>query len=310
MKKLITVTVPVYNEKLNVYPLYERVTDVFKGLSEYEYEIVFFDDGSTDGSREEIEALSCEDSHVKAVFYYKNFGYSKNIFYSMQQAKGDCAVLLHADMQNPPELIPALIKEWEDGAKIVQGVKIRSRENRVMFFLRTVFYFLMNKIFGVPIKRHVTDFGLFDRFFLDILKNIKTNSAFFRGLIAEYGTEIKYIEYTQDRRKAEKTKFDISKYYDFAIEGVVASSSCLPRRIIAFCGILLLALIGETVAFFVKNAGEMTPAQIENSLVLRVLLLTAFCIVVLLCFIFEYIIGLIKRSGEKPCVVEEKRINY
>lgn len=310
MKKLITVTVPVYNEKLNIHPLYERVTDVFSGLSNYEYEIVFFDDGSTDGSREEIEVLSREDPRVKAVFYYKNFGYSKNIFYSMQQAKGDCAILLHADMQNPPELIPEFIKRWEAGAKIVQGVKTRSRENRFVFFLRTVFYFLMIKLFGVQIKKHVTDFGLFDRTFLDVLMDIKTNTVFFRGLITEYGTDIEYIEYTQDRRRAEKTKFNISKYYDFAIEGIVTFSRCLPRRIIALCGVLLLILIGETITFFIKNAGEMSPAQIENSVILRVILFAVLCIAVLLCFIFEYIIGLITKSGGKPYVVEEKRINY
>lgn len=309
MKKKITVAVPVYNEKLNIHPLYERVTAVFRNLPDYDYEIVFFDDGSTDGSREEIESLSREDPRVKAVFYYKNFGYSKTIFYSMQQAKGDCAVMLHADLQNPPELIPAFIQKWEAGAKIVQGVKTRSKENRLMFFLRTVFYFLMDKVFGVHIKKHVTEFGLFDRSFLDLLKDIKTNSVFFRGLIAEYGTDIEYIEYTQDKRGAEQTKFNISKYYDFAIEGIVASSKCLPRRIIALCGILLLVLIGETIAFFIRNAGEMTPAQIENAVILRVILLAALCITVLLCFIFEYIIGLISRSGEKPFVVEEKRIN-
>lgn len=310
MKKRITVAVPVYNEKLNIHPLYERVTDVFRDLPDYDYEIVFFDDGSTDGSREEIENLCQEDSRVKAVFYYKNIGYSKTIFYALQQAKGDSAVLLHADMQNPPELIPEFIKKWEAGAKIVQGVKTRSKENRFVFFLRTVYYFLMDKIFGVHIKKHVTDFGLFDRSFLDILKGIKTNSVFLRGLIAEYGTDIEYIEYTQDRRRAEKTKFNISKYYDFAIEGIVASSRCLPRRIIALCGVLLLVLIGETIVFFIKDAEALTPAQIENSVILRVILLAALCIAVFLCIILEYIIGLIARSGEKPFVVEEKRINY
>ena len=310
MKKRITVAVPVYNEKLNIHPLYERVTDVFRDLPDYDYEIVFFDDGSTDGSREEIENLCQEDSRVKAVFYYKNIGYSKTIFYALQQAKGDSAVLLHADMQNPPELIPEFIKKWEAGAKIVQGVKTRSEENRFVFFLRTVYYFLMDKIFGVHIKKHVTDFGLFDRSFLDILKRIKTNSVFLRGLIAEYGTDLEYIEYTQDRRRAEKTKFNISKYYDFAIEGIVASSRCLPRRIIALCGVLLLVLIGETIVFFIKDAEALTPAQIENSVILRVILLAALCIAVFLCIILEYIIGLIARSGEKPFVVEEKRINY
>ena len=143
MKKLITVAVPVYNELLNIQPLYMRTSAVCETLSAYDYEIVFFDDGSTDGTRKEIEALCAADTHVKAVFYSRNFGYSKNIFYAMQQAKGDCAIILHADLQNPPELIPAFIEKWETGAQIVQGVKTKSKENGLMFFLRTVYYWLL-----------------------------------------------------------------------------------------------------------------------------------------------------------------------
>ena len=154
MKKLITVAVPVYNELLNIQPLYMRTSAVCETLSAYDYEIVFFDDGSTDGTRKEIEALCAADTHVKAVFYSRNFGYSKNIFYAMQQAKGDCAIILHADLQNPPELIPAFIEKWETGAQIVQGVKTKSKENGLMFFLRTVYYWLMRVVFGVKLKPH------------------------------------------------------------------------------------------------------------------------------------------------------------
>lgn len=310
MKKLITVAVPVYNEQTNIQPLYSRTTAVFEGLSVYDYEIVFFDDGSTDGTRKEIEALCAADSHVKAVFYSRNFGYSKNIFYAMQQAKGDCAILLHADLQNPPEMIPAFLEKWEAGARIVQGVKTKSRENKLMFFLRTVYYWLMRVVFGVKLKPHATEFELFDRSFLEILRRVKSNVAFLRGLVLEYGSKIEYIEYTQDRRTKEKTKFNVSKYYDFAMEGIVASSRCLPRRIMALCGVLLLVLAGETIAFFAKHAAELSAVETENAIILRAVLCGVLCVGILIAFVLEFLIGVLARSGEKPFVDEEKRLNY
>lgn len=310
MKKTITVAVPVYNEKANIRPLYARISATLESLPAYNGEIVFFDDGSTDGTREEIRALCKADDRVKAVFYARNFGYSKNIFYAMQQAKGDCAILLHADLQNPPELIPAFVERWEAGAQIVQGVKTKSRENKLMFFLRTVYYWLMNVVFGVKLKPHATDFALFDRSFLDVLLRVKRNVVFLRGLALEYGGKIEYIEYTQERRKAEKTKFNFSKYYDFAMEGIIASSRCLPRRIMAGCGILAVILLAETVAFFVKHASAMTGAEIETAVVLRVLLFGVLCVGALLGFVLEYLIGVLAQSGEKPFVVEEERLNY
>ena len=310
MKKLITVAVPVYNEQLNIQPLYVRTSAVLETLSAYDYEIVFFDDGSTDGTRKEIEAVCAADSHVKAVFYSRNFGYSKNIFYAMQQAKGDCAILLHADLQNPPELIPAFIEKWEAGARIVQGVKTKSRENKLMFFLRTVYYWLMRVVFGVKLKPHATEFELFDRSFIEVLRRVKSNVVFLRGLVLEYGSDIEYISYTQDRRTKEKTKFNVSKYYDFAMEGIVASSRCLPRRILALCGVLLLVLAGETIAFFAKHAAEMSAVELENAIVLRAALCGVLCVGILLGFVLEFLAGVLSRSGEKPFVDEEKRVNY
>ena len=137
-KKLISIVVPNYNEVNSLDELYERTTKVMQTLDKYDYEIVFFDDGSTDGSKEKIEELCNKDNHVKAVFYSKNFGYAKGTFYCFQQAKGDCAVILHADLQNPPEEIPKFVEKWENGVQIVFGVKNQSRENKFVYFIRTV----------------------------------------------------------------------------------------------------------------------------------------------------------------------------
>ena len=134
-KKLISVVVPIYNEIAMIDEIIGRIQAVFKTIENYNYEIVFFDDGSTDGTRAAVEKICSECDNVKGVFYTRNFGYLKNTFYCMQQAKGDCAIIVHADLQNPPELIPEFIKKWENGAQVVLGVKNQSKENKFIYFL-------------------------------------------------------------------------------------------------------------------------------------------------------------------------------
>lgn len=309
-KKLVSIVVPVFNEQENLPDVYARVTAVMQQNPAYDYELVFFDDGSTDDSRRLIEALCEQDDHVKAVFYARNFGYSKTIFYAVQQAKGDCAILLHADLQNPPELIPQFLEAWEAGAGIVQGVKTKSKENAFMFFLRTVFYWLMNVVFGVRLVPHATEFQLFDASFIRVLQSVRDNHPFLRGLVLEYGQNVEYLTYTQDQRKKGKTKFNFNKYYDFAINGVISSSDRLPRRMIVLSFVLLFALLVETICFFVSFGGDLSGDMIMNAIVLRVLLAAVLVGQVFIAFLFEYIIGIAKNTVKKPFIVEERRIRY
>ena len=152
-KKRITISVPIYNEQECLQQLYERTAKVMNAMPDYETELVFFDDGSTDASREIIETLCAKDARCKAVFLKRNYGYNKAIFYAVEQAKGDCVVLLHADLQNPPELIPDFVGVWEQGHDVVFGVKSKSRENKVMYGVRTLFYLVMNAVFGIKQSR-------------------------------------------------------------------------------------------------------------------------------------------------------------
>src|SRR5665647_3905968 len=131
--KTISIVVPSYNEEENVMDLYLRTSAVMRELNGYDYEIIFVDDGSTDKTRNIIEDLCQKDNHIKAIFSSRNFGYSKTIFYGLQQAQGDCAILIHADLQNPPEVIPEFVKQWESGYKIVLGVKSGSKENKILY---------------------------------------------------------------------------------------------------------------------------------------------------------------------------------
>ncbi|MBQ7597828.1 MAG: glycosyltransferase [Clostridia bacterium] len=309
-KKLISIVVPVFNEQDNLPDVYRRVTAVMQSLPAYDYELVFFDDGSTDGSRACISALCERDTHVKAVLYARNFGYSKTIFYAVQQAKGDCAILLHADLQNPPELIPQFVESWENGAGIVQGVKTKSKESVILFFLRSVYYWLMNVVFGVKLIPHATEFQLFDVSFIRVLQRVRDNHPFLRGLVLEYGHDLSCITYTQEKRERGKTKFNLNKYYDFAINGVISASDRLPRRMIVFSFVMLVLLFIETVCFFVFFSKALTGSSIMNALVLRVLLASVLIGLVFLAVLFEYVIGVSKNAAEKPLIVEEARIRY
>ena len=309
-KKHISVVIPIYNEINMLDEIYNRINNVFKKLEDYTYEIVFFDDGSTDGTRKAVEELCQKHNEVKAVFYSKNFGYLKNTFYSMQQAKGDCAIIVHADLQNPPELIPKFIEKWENGAQVVLGVKNKSRENKFVYFLRTIFYFLMIKVFGVNLIPHATEFELFDRSFIDILKKIKINTPFLRGIVMEYACAVDYVYYTQDARKKGKSKFNLNKYYDFAICGITQHSACLPRRIILCCVIALILLFAEFCFSVLTNMGNLDLFNISNAIILRSILAAICILIIVVCIMFEYIISMKNNSADKPMVIEEKRIDY
>lgn len=307
---LITVCVPVYNEKDNIRSAYDRISAEMQKLSGYAYEIVFFDDGSTDGSDQTIEDICRMDDHVKAVFYQRNFGYAKTTLYCMQQAKGDAAIIIHCDLQNPPEAIPMLIEKWEQGADVVLGIKNKSRENKFLYFIRTVGYFLMNLVFGMRMVPHATEFELLDKRMLEILREIRTQNPYLRGYILEYGRHIEKIYYTQDKRRAGKSHFNVSKLYDFALAGIVSMSRCLPRRFILFSVVAFAGLLLELAVRFLPHCGEMAPDLFWNGLLIRFGVFVLLLLVLLVSMLFEYVQAILKNAEQKPFVIEDRRINY
>ena len=145
--KTISIVVPTYNEELNIQNVYERVCKLFETqLKDYEMELLFIDNASHDSTRKLIDELAQKDKRVQAIFNATNFGFSKSSFYGLSQAEGDAAVLMYADMQDPPEVIPKMVKEWEKGHRIVVGIKSKSRESKIMYFIRSIYYKLLTKI--------------------------------------------------------------------------------------------------------------------------------------------------------------------
>ena len=309
-KKLISVVVPVFNEEECLQELYRRTSAVMSEVKNYEYEIVFFDDGSTDSSRTIIETFCREDTHCKAVFLSKNFGYSIAVFYAMQQAKGDCAVIVHADLQNPPELIPEFIKEWEDGKDVIFGVKNKSKENKLMYAIRTLFYFLMNLVFGMKLIPHATDFEFVDKSIIKTLQGCTYYEPFLRAMLLERAANPKTIYYTQDKRVAGKTHFTFRKYYDITVSWIVFTSKVLPRRFLLLGLVMFLAGILELCIGFLPRLGSLDYLTISTPLIVRIGLLVFSAIICFISIMAEFIIKISERSDSSFIVSEKKRINY
>ena len=182
MKK-ISVLIPCYNEVENAGPISKAVTDILeKELPQYDYELVFIDNDSTDGTRDVIRGLCKENPRIKAIFNARNFGQFNSPYYGMLQVTGDCVIEMVADFQDPVEMIPKYVHEWEKGYKIVIGIKTSSKENKFMYWLRTCYYKTIKKMSDVEQIEHFTGSGLYDREFIEILRKLDDPTPFLRGI--------------------------------------------------------------------------------------------------------------------------------
>lgn len=308
---LISVVVPTYNEQDNVGPLSRAIGEIIqKKLPEYDYEIIFIDNHSKDMTRERLAALCAADHRIKAIFNARNFGQIRSPFYGLLQSCGDCSIIMCADFQDPPELIYDFVKAWEKGNKIVIGVKSKSKESHLMYFLRSCYYKLIKKISEVEQIEQFTGFGLYDRDFVEVLKKLEDPNPYMRGIVAELGYDRAEIQYTQPKRASGKSKNNIFSLYDYAMVGITSYSKTV-MRVATFLGFFMAALsmlaaIFYTVMkllFWYNFAPGMAP-----------LLLGVFFIGSVQIFftgiLGEYIISINTRVMRRPLVVEEKRINF
>jgi len=186
--KLISVLTPCYNEEANVRELYQRIKAVFDALPAYRYEHIFIDNASKDGTVAVLRELAAADPNVKVIVNARNFGHLRSPHHGLLQASGEAVIALAADLQDPPELIPAFIQHWESGRKVVMGVKESSEESLLMYWVRGVYYRLLSRIADIQVVRHATGFGLYDRVVIEQLRKLDDPYPYFRGLMAELGT--------------------------------------------------------------------------------------------------------------------------
>jgi glycosyltransferase involved in cell wall biosynthesis len=311
-KKLISILLPTYNEEENVELMYQSLIDLYNAQlkSKYNIEIIFIDNYSTDKTREKIEKLCNKDKRVKAIFNAKNFGQIRSPFYGLLQTNGDCAVIMPADFQDPPEKIIDFVKEWENGYKIVIGKKIKSKENFLMYFIRSVYYNLIKRISETEQIKHFTGFGLYDKKFINVLRKLEDPFPYLRGIVAELGFKRKEIEYVQQKRRAGKTKNNWFSLYDVAMLGITSYSKIV-LRLATFIGFiiagisLLIALYYLIMKLIYWDRYPLGTAPILISIY--------FLGAVQLFFIGllgEYILSINIRIMKRPLVIEERRINF
>ena len=310
MKK-ISVLIPCYNEVENVVPMSEAVTNILeKELSAYDYELVFIDNCSTDGTRDKLEEICAKNKKIKAIFNVTNFGQFNSPFYGMCQTTGDCTISMCCDFQDPVEMLPQFVKEWEDGYKIVSAIKTSSKENPFIRLLRTIYYKMIRNMSDVKMIEHFTGFGLYDKTFIDLLRQLDDPMPFLRGIVAEYGFKRKEIEYQQAKRRAGKTKNNFYTLYDAAMLSVTSYTKVGLRlaTILGFISsgasllIALVYLILKLINWYNFQAGYAP--MIIGIYVLGSLQLF------FIGLLGEYILNINSRVIHRPLVVEEKRINF
>lgn len=312
MKK-ISVMIPCFNEVENVDPMSFAVVNVLEeALPQYDYELLFIDNCSTDGTRKRLEEICSKNSKIKAIFNVTNFGQFNSPFHGMCQTTGDCTITMCCDFQDPVELIPRFVAEWEKGHKIVSGIKTSSKENPFVYFLRSIYYKVIKNMSDVEMIEHFTGFGLYDKTFIDILRELDDPVPFIRGIVAEYGHGFNRIdiEYEQAKRRAGKTHNNWYSLYDAAMLSITSYTK-VGLRLATILGFLSSG-ISLLVAFIylILKLTNWNNFQAGNAPLLIGVYVIGSLQLFFIGLLGEYILNINTRVIHRPLVVEERRINF
>ena len=311
MKK-ISIVVPCYNEENTIRELYRTVSGMFApggALERYAYELILADDYSRDRTREIIRALCAEDRRVRAVFNLANFGFSRNVFSALQEAEGDAVFLVFGDLQDPPELLPEFVARWESGAKVVIGQMEESDESALMNFMRAAYYRIIQQLSDRPQINEFNGFGLYDRKFIEIIRQIDDVQPYLKTVVAEYAPNYAVVRY-HHRRSERRSNYNFYRNYDFAMQGLTSSTKKL-MRVSTFLG-LGLSVIGVVYALSVLIRKlifwDNFPAG-TASIMVGVFLFGAMELF-FIGILGEYVLSVNTRTMHKPRVVVDERINF
>ncbi len=310
MRKKLTIVTPCFQEEENVEPLYLAIRDVMAGFPQYDYDHLYIDNCSQDGTLAILRRLAGQDRRVKVIVNSRNFGHIRSPYYGLLQSDGDAVIYMASDFQDPPEMIPDLIKAWELGAKMVIAVKTKSKEAPLFYLIRTVYYRLIARLSDVELNENSTGFGLYDRAVISELRKIDDPYPYFRGLISEIGFAPVKIPFTQPRRPRGITKNNFYTLYDMAMLGIIKHSK-VPLRLATMVGfaLSLLSLITGfayliyKLFFWERFSAGIAPVVIG---------LFLFCSVQLffIGILGEYVGVILTHVRKLPLVVEKERINF
>lgn len=311
MKK-ISVTIPCYEDEKSLKSMHERLTKVFQTqLPQYDYEIIFVDDYSPDDTRGVIRQLCAEDpKHVKGVFNARNFGFTRNVFATMQYGTGDATFLIFSDLQDPPELLPEMIKKWEEGHKVVVGQKIRSDESKVMYILRTIYYDLIGKLSASKQIQHFNGFGLYDKSFIDVMGKIGDPNPYLKGIVSEFGMNIAVVQYEQAESMRGHSGNNFMKLYDVAMLGITSYTKIL-MRIATFVGVILgIFSVGLAIYVFITKLLNWDAYPYGTAAILIGVFFLGAVQLFFIGILGEYILSINTRSMHRPLVVVGEKINF
>ena len=311
MKKKISIRIPCYNEEENVPLMYEEIKKLFDSeLKKYDYEILFIDNKSLDNTREEIRKICSKDKNVKAIFNAKNFGQFKSPYYGLLHTTGDCTISIAADFQEPVDMIPKFIEEWEKGNKIVCAVRSASKESKIKYAFRKLGYALISKFSDVNTIDHFTGFGLYDKSFIEVLKNLDDPEPYFRGIVSELGYEPKIVYFTQAERKHGKSSNNLVTLLDAGMIGITSYTK-KEIHLATLFGFFTAALsfVAAIVYFILKLCNWNSFNAGVAPIVIGIFFLGGIQIF-LISFIGEYVVSINQRVMNRPLVIEEERINF
>ena len=309
-RTLLSIVTPCYNEEENVDELYTQVKAAIADQAKYEFELIFIDNHSQDGTVAKLKKLAEKDPMVKIIVNTRNFGHIRSPYYGILQSRGAATIYLASDLQDPPELIPEFIRYWEEGYKLIMATKPVSKGVAWVHALRKAYCRFLDGISDISLVADSTGFGLYDREVLNQLRQINDPYPFLRGLICELGYEIKTIPFVQPRRLRGISKNNLYTLYDIAMLGIVSHSK-VPIRIAAFAGFALgmLSVIAAIVFLILKLLyWDSFPMGIAP-----VIIAIFFLFGIQLMFIGilgEYIGSIHSYLQRRPVVVEKERINF
>jgi len=308
--KTISIVTPCFNEAENVRELVAQVAAIFAGLPQYQYEHLFIDNSSTDQTVPILKEIAAQDRHVKLIINARNFGHIRSPFHGLLQASGDAAILLVADLQDPPALMIEFLRQWEAGFKMVVGIKKGSEESKPMFAVRRLYYQIVSRLAEVELLKDFTGFGLYDRQVLEILRGVPDPYPYFRGLICDIGFEKAKVEYLQPVRKRGITKNNFYTLYDMAMLGMTNHSK-VPLRLATMLGFVMsiLSLIFGLIylvyklIFWDRFSVGTAPLVIGLFFVGSIQLL-------FLGIVGEYVGAIHTQVLRRPLVIEKERVNF
>lgn len=308
--KLISIVTACFNEEENIEKIYGKVKEVFVKLPNYHYEHIFIDNASKDNTVPILKNIAACDKNVKIIVNTRNFGHIRSPFHGLIQANGDAVISIVADLQDPPEMIVPFIRKWEEGWKIVAGIKKYSKESRIMFGIRKLFYTIIGNLSEVEQIRNFTGFGLYDKKVIEILRTINDPYPYFRGLISDIGFEIARIEYTQPKREKGATKNNFYSLFDMAMLGITNHSK-VPLRLATMIG-FFVSLVSIMVAFgyFIYKLIFWNSFNAGTAPLVIGLFFFSAVQLFFIGMIGEYIGAIHTQVLKRPRVIEKERINF